>query len=152
MHLFFLCFLKKTSSSSPAGCWWTWSRGSVKPGTTSALSDGPQRKRREGEDEGFGRDGLTGWQEKDGDWSPCSLHTDNHTESSRCQRRLQCLYSPPIQRCELWIQASDDRVGRKQFWAPFKCFTIWCTYNIFICLLTVMGQSVFHASIFKLEG
>ena len=73
--LVFPLLSKKTFSSPPAGCCWTWSRGSVKPGTTSALSDGPQRKRREGEDEGFGRDGLTGWQEKDGDYS---LHRQSH--------------------------------------------------------------------------
>lgn len=52
----------KSSSFSPAGCCWTWSHGSDKPGTTSALSDapqpdGPQRKMRR---EGLGRDGGGG--------------------------------------------------------------------------------------------
>lgn len=37
-----------TSSPSAAGCWWTWSLESDRPGTTSALSDGSQRRRSDG--------------------------------------------------------------------------------------------------------
>lgn len=43
MHI---AFYKACSSSSTAGCCWTWSHWSVKPGTTSVLSDGPPRKRK----------------------------------------------------------------------------------------------------------
>lgn len=60
--------------------------------------------KKEGEDEGLGgmERGLTNWlTDRRGTGVTVPTVSDDNIQSPRCQRRLQCLYSPPIQKFEL---------------------------------------------------
>lgn len=146
MHI---AFYKACSSSSTAGCCWTQSHGSVKPGTTSVLSDGPPRKRK---------------REKRSVWRDGRGRTDWLTGEGRGLKSLQSL-----QRQSHWslevpaeasvsVQSSHSKIwteGPGQWWqcgAPFKCFTNWCTYNIFMSFNSEWGSVFCNASIFKQRG
>lgn len=92
---------------------------------------------------GLGRDGrgltnwLMGW--GTGITVPPSLSTDNRIESFEVP--AEASVSVQSSHSKIWTEDPGRLWQRRRikFPAPFKCFTIWCTYNIFICLLTVNG-------------
>lgn len=85
-----------------------------------------------GERGGFGRDGNgADRQERDGDYSPRSLSTDNHIESSEVSVKASVsTQSDFCQRFELRIQV-DDEGGYKYSWHVFYNLVYIISLSVF---------------------